>query len=534
MFAISEPAKVKEALADLRALCERPEADRATIDAILAWMDVPPQEPSADKLAALRAWWPTVPEAAREELKKAIGLETEPGDADLARIALLDDLEVENSELVDLGWVTMLDRLEEIDLEGNKITDISPLAKLRRLRDLDISENRVMSLAPLAELSLERLTAGGNPLLNLSGLEQQHELSYLHVNEAGLETLEPLRGLRGLEDVTIYNNRITDLSPLGESKRIKEISSFGNPIEKGLAALGGLPWLESVDAGDETPAAEVKALKAANPLVKVDHFYNTDDDDEEAAEPEPDPELAAWWTALPAAWKKGLESELDSDQRGKKNPSLESLRDLVQEDHISIDDQPLPDLEPMRRFDRADFLNFGNTGITDLSPLSRLPRLRELIVRDNKIDLASVAPAKHLEELYIERCGLTSLAGIAGCRELREIYAEDNHVADLSPLAELGELRILDLEGNRIVDLAPLAKLSHLHTLKLGLNQVVEVAPLARCRALRVIELWANPTLSGGLALADLPDLRRLVTHGSLPKADVAELRRRRPDVVID
>lgn len=247
----------------------------------------------------------------------------------------------------------------------------------------------------------------------------------------------------------------------------------------------------------------------------------------------PDPTLRAWWDGLPKAWQDAFDSELDRDSRGKP-PTDEALLKLVHEDSVSIDDKPLPDLEPMRKFSRADYINFGNTGIVDLSPLSRLASMRDLIVRDNKVDLATLAPAEQLEELYIERCQLTSLAGIAGCKLLREIHGEDNRIEDLTPLAGLRELRILDLEGNRVSDLTPLANLPRLRTLKLGLNRVTDVAPLVRCLELRVVELWANLPLRNGLALADLPDLVRVISHGSLSREDLAELRRRRPDVSWD
>ncbi|MEO8706673.1 MAG: leucine-rich repeat domain-containing protein, partial [Kofleriaceae bacterium] len=205
--------KIAEAIKDLRALiAERPEVDRATAESILGWLDVPVTELSDD---SWRAWWATLPAKAVEEIKEALHFEGEPSAADLARVATMTELNVKQAGMTGVAWVTRLAHLEDLDVEGNQLTDVSPLAALVRLRKLDISENQITSLRPLAPLvRLERLSAGENPLTGVEGLEGMKRLNYLHLNEAGLVSIEPLRGLPELVDVTLYNNKIEDLSPL--------------------------------------------------------------------------------------------------------------------------------------------------------------------------------------------------------------------------------------------------------------------------------------------------------------------------------
>jgi internalin A len=530
-LAIEDPPKIREAVDDLKKLRdERPEADRETIDTILGWLDVPPPSLPPGKLEQLRAWWPGLHDSIKAGIKEKIPFDGEPTDIELTRIARLTELEVEGAELTDLSWITVLDRLDDVDLEDNEISDLTPLGKLPLLTTLDVSKNKITSLAPLAHaLRLERLVIDDNPLTGLEGLENLHTLKDLHVTSAGLTSLAPLRGLRGLEEITIYENQIEDLSPLADCPRLKEISSFTNPLKRGFAALGKLPWLESVDAGDESDAADLKALRAANQLVSIDSWYPDDDADSVDVEPAPDPTLRAWWTALPNPWKKAFEHEV-----GKKEPDDAALLSLVREDHIDLEDKPLPDLEPLRRFEIVDWLNLDNTGTNNLAPLSRLPRLRDLHASDNKLDLVSLAPAEKLEELFVHRCQLTSLIGLERCRGLRELYAEDNFIDDLRPLTELTELRHLDLDGNRVTDLAVLAQLRKLHTLKLALTRITDLAPLASCTALRELHVWGVPPLRNALVLAELPELTTVISHGSIPKADVDELRRRNPGLAID
>jgi Leucine-rich repeat (LRR) protein len=545
MFAVDDPGKIEEAVTDLRQLVtERPETDRATAEAILAWLAAPPLAPPGDRLASLRAWWSGLPEAVASAIRTAAHIAsppddasaTPPSDADLARVVELRSLDVKHAELRDLTWVAPLTKLEALDLEDNELRDLAPLATLQRLRRLDVARNKLKHLRGLAPLiRLERLHAGENPITSLDGLEGLRQLTELQVSEARLSSLEPLRDLPDLIEVTIFHNRIADLSPLASCPRIKKIMSFGNPIETGLAALAALPWLETVDAGDRTPASEVRALRVANPHVEIDHFDSEADDEDEAAAPRELAGARAWWRDLSDTWRDRLRGKLDRDERDRPEPSDEALQELVREDSLRLDDQPLPDLEPLRRLTRLDYLNLGNTGITDLTAIAELPRLRDLIVRDNPLaSLAPLARARVLEELYAERCRLTSLAGLEGCRALRELHAEDNQLEDLAPLAELAELRVLDLEGNHVTSVAPLARLPRLHTVRLGLNRIAELAPLAGCRALRVVEIWGNPRVRGALALAELPELERVISHRALPADELAELARLRPDVVID
>ncbi|HEU0032766.1 MAG TPA: leucine-rich repeat domain-containing protein [Kofleriaceae bacterium] len=531
-----DPAKLAEAITDLKALLEdRPEVDRDTARAILAWLETPPPALPADRLATLRAWWPSVPEAAQAKLRETVKLDEDatPEDGDLARIAALTQLDVSDCGLTDIAWVSVLDALEDLDAEDNALVDITAIGKLARLTRLDISNNQVTSLRPLASLvRLERLSCGENPLAGLDGLEALRELSYLHVNEAGLTTIEPLRGLPELSEVTIYNNQIQDVSPLADSPRIKEISSFGNPLRRGLDALARLARLEKVDAGDDTPRADIAKLRAANAIVRIDHVGGDTDEPPRTVDRG---ELRTWWNGLSAVWRDALGKELDRDEQAKPEPSDDALVELVHEDSLHLDDRPLPDLVPLRRFQHTDYLNVGNTGITDLSPIARLPRLRDLIARKNPItSLAVLGESTTLEELYVEACRITSLDGLDGCATLRELYAEDNPIEDIAALAKLRELRVVDLEGNRVTRVDALRGLPHLRVVRLGLNQIADLSPLAECPALREVEIWANPGVRGARGLAECAQLVRVISHGSLPASELQYLREVRPDVRVD
>ena len=66
---------------------------------------------------------------------------------------------------------------------------------------------------------------------------------------------------------------------------------------------------------------------------------------------------------------------------------------------------------------------------------------------------------RHLEVLWVSRCGLRDLDGFAALPSLKELYAAFNDISDLSPLAGSDSLEILDMETNAVAHLSQLDNL---------------------------------------------------------------------------
>ncbi|CAE7201439.1 LRRC56 [Symbiodinium natans] len=150
-----------------------------------------------------------------------------------------------------------------------------------------------------------------------------------------------------------------------------------------------------------------------------------------------------------------------------------------------------------------------------------LPKLRQLKLTDpsSVLSLRDLGSSlKHLEILWLSRCGLQDLGGasalLPGLRELylsfNDVVAARLHQPDATPLSGCERLEVLDLEGNAIADeedVRALGSCSHLRELNLGGNPVYR----ASCKAGaltrdRVIELLPNLEV-----LDDLPTKASLV-----------------------
>lgn len=101
----------------------------------------------------------------------------------------------------------------------------------------------------------------------------------------------------------------------------------------------------------------------------------------------------------------------------------------------------------------------GKAGIRDLTGVQCLVGLEVLSVPDNSV--ASLAPLRqmpHLRLLDASGNRITDIAPLAGAKDLRWLKLARNRIASVGALAGLTELDEIDLTGNEIRDPSPLAE----------------------------------------------------------------------------
>ncbi|MFO0558953.1 MAG: hypothetical protein U0269_13120 [Polyangiales bacterium] len=108
---------------------------------------IEPEAPSptlgAERLAELRAWWTSAPDALKEAVTQSAAVSAQPTDAELARVAAITGLTVH--EEVALAHFAALEALEYLSLRGEP-DDLEPLRALRNLRTLKIEGYDVFDL----------------------------------------------------------------------------------------------------------------------------------------------------------------------------------------------------------------------------------------------------------------------------------------------------------------------------------------------------------------------------------------------------
>ena len=144
-----------------------------------------------------------------------------------------------------------------------------------------------------------------------------------------------------------------------------------------------------------------------------------------------------------------------------------------------------------------------NKGIIDITGLEFATNLKALNLNKNHItDLRPLANLTNLVTLYlsnVSKQGTDSaisldIRPLSGLINLEELSLEKNGISDISPLANMKKLRFLALRHNHIVDFSPLSKLTNLHTLWINNNPGTDFSPLA---ALNLTDFRSDADVNG-------------------------------------
>lgn len=94
------------------------------------------------------------------------------------------------------------------------ISDLSLLAKMPNLHYLVLDYQQIYDLSPLADLQLVSLSIMGNPVLDLSPLSDQKNLTELYLTDTDVISLEPLRTCSVLSLLDCSDTKVLFLKPI--------------------------------------------------------------------------------------------------------------------------------------------------------------------------------------------------------------------------------------------------------------------------------------------------------------------------------
>jgi internalin A len=211
---------------------------------------------------------------------------------------------------VEMASVGRLPHLEEVILVDCRVTDagLAHLTGLSRLKSLDLRiapRGKGVSLVPLEglarleKLDLRGLSLADANLVHLAGLTRLKEinLSQTPITDAELVHLRDLKGLRSLmldqccitsegllslgglnrlEVLALSRTRVTTLEPLRHLTGLKDLSLFKTPIaDAGLAPVARFAALEKLGLGDTSIGDEGLAHVLRSSSLTHLYLYGT-------------------------------------------------------------------------------------------------------------------------------------------------------------------------------------------------------------------------------------------------------------------
>ena len=241
--------------------------------------------------------------------------------------------------------------------------------------------------------------------------------TFLHSydDDRPLRSIAPLALLPAIEDLTLGNAELSDLSPLQALPRLRKLHLHepvlsGGHVTRDLEALAALAGLENLSLSLRTAWPDLRALARLPALRSLTCRANL----LALREVSELPAVTLATLHSDFHWKTPLRS-LD------ELPAMPRIVNLHVDGVASLDGAerfattlrnldvvgPYDDLTPLAALSALTFLRLEGERFMDLTPLTQLPNLRELVlVRERPLDLGPLAEAPQLHEVKVERCAI--------------------------------------------------------------------------------------------------------------------------------
>lgn len=463
--------------------------------------------------------------AVLNEFKNLVDLDlTESGFNNLENIkelVKLERLDLSKNYMLNFSAIASLTSLKNLDLSQSNLQDLSPLKGMTRLELLDITNTSVADLSPVENLpGLKKISADqtklsvdaatdfvrrnreillihhvkdleswweglpvawkdvlkkANPSIRndqpgVEVLTQTVTLPSIDLNEAGIETLNPLIRFVNLSDLSFSGNPlVVDLIPLseirtlkrivGKNSGVKDISILkevelleyidleGNPVES-IAGIVTLPKLTYLNVNRSSISQEeVPEFLIQRPDINV--IYRTE-------------ELQTWWTEMPSLWRDLFRSQFSLPE----SPSTEQLHQLTGRSELNFERIGVQDLNPLTVFTNLRKLSIFDAPITSIAPVSSMTKLTALkLSQIPSVDFLSVSGLIDLVELDLSNTGIEDLQPISNLKNLQKLNLSGTNLKGLKGLENLVVLVELDVASTNLRSLKPLEGLKSLKKL---------------------------------------------------------------------
>jgi len=357
----------------------------------------------------------------------------------------------------------------------------------------------VADLPELSEVAVfERVT-------DLSNLAKIHKLRTIQMAAKTFDTVEPLRGMKYLEEISCENSSVADLSPLEQLPGLRRLCAYDAEFETGPSNIPNLEYFRA----DDSPLHDASGLATCPKLENVS-IEGTNVKD--------------------LAWAKNLRKLKVLRIGGTPIEDLSPLAGKLDLDLQGLESTRVADFTPLAGFKTLTYVSLPQTARkvdaigtwpklyelkVEKSPIKQLPDLSgtniELVdISDTPIEsLGFLKNVKELNSLELNRVPLDDLSGLPQVENLKLCQTE---ISDLGVLSTQRKIHHLEIANSPIADLSPLAALTKLEQLDIELKGVTKFDCVATMPILTRLRLTGLP--KGQVGLLTTMHLKRLVLPG--------------------
>ena len=200
-----------------------------------------------------------------------------PKVTDLSPLSALTGLEkitFHNCNVKDISFTANMKNLTVIGAENNGITDISALADHKKLTDVWLQYNNVKDISPLKDSTeMVNICFTNNLVSDISALSGMKKLVQINFTGCKVKSLDALKNCTTIELAYLGENQITDLTPLANSKGLRELHASNNALNGNVKALKGLTVLNILDVSGNNYDPDELLEYVTYEMYYSDSFY---------------------------------------------------------------------------------------------------------------------------------------------------------------------------------------------------------------------------------------------------------------------
>lgn len=354
-----------------------------------AYMKANPQTLVIYESKNLKTWWIELEDKWRNVIKQAINVGDNPTDEKLARVVLIDSLNMSGLKSISsLGNLSRMPQLTYLNIQGTSVKDLSVLGELKSLKHIVLNNTPVNDLEPLTDL---------------------RQLKVVEANYTGIESLKALDNSAGIEMVYADSSKVWDTEVIDFLKVHPEATVIykSNDLAKwwqGLPEIWKNIYRVNIAIPDNPNKIELHRL-----------------------------------------------SQLQEIQFERENvSSLSHLSGLIRLKKLNFRETAVTDITPLVRHFYLEQLDMSQNPIEDISPISDLKELRTLNISNSLVRRLD-GISNHTNLVYFDCSGtqIKRLDGVEALQYLETLNCSNTRVKDLDAVL-YSDLQLLKCFNTRI------------------------------------------------------------------------------------